>query len=365
MSTPYLRRHANGVWYIHWTEGRVGKRESTGSKDEAQARITLATFILEGGRKDGVVGADLTLADVWAAYHEKHLAVKAAALYSADMAWNQLRPYFGAMPATALNQDTVDEYVRRRTKGLLGRRVKPQTVAKELTYMRAAVAFCADPRRGIIASECAQRLTLPEQGPRRDRWLRPNEVQQLLAGARSFYAGSDRLGRGERFIWLALETAGREQALLDLTWDRIDFHTNTIQLAVPNRRATKKRRAAVPISKALRPLLERAYEERINDLVLDNGVAIWPTIQSIAIHAGLAPKQEIATGKKPKATGISPHVFRHTSATAMVRGRVPIPLVAQILGNSVKMVTDVYGHWAKEDLQDAVDTISYGSALAK
>lgn len=357
-SMPYLKQHANGTWYIHWTENRVGKRESTGLKDEAEARRTYAEWILDRESEHAETrGAHLTLADVWKHYFEKHVAVKSADTYGAELAWKQMKPYFGDLPATGLTQDAADDYVRRRTSGKLGRKVKPQTVAKELTYLRAAVAFCADPRRKVIAPECSHKLTLPEQGPRRDRWLRPNEVQQLLAGARSFY-GDGRLGRGERFIWLALETAGREQALLDLTWDRVDFQTNTIQLDAPHRRKTKKRRAAVPISKALRPILERAYRERIGDRVLDNGGAIWPTIQSIVIHAGLAPKQEIATSKKPKATGISPHVFRHTSATAMVRKRVPIPLVAQILGNSVKMVTDVYGHWAKEDLQDAVDVIS-------
>ena len=170
-----------------------------------------------------------------------------------------------------------------------------------------------------------------------------------------------RLSRGERFLWLALETAGRKQALLDLTWDRVDVETNMIDLDVPGRRRTKKRRAFLPISKALRPVLERAFDERGNDRVLDNGGAVWAAIQHIVVEAGLAGKRKpLKRGQKPKATGISPHVLRHTAATHMARRKVPLYLIAAILGNSVKMVTDVYAKYAKDDLQEAVDTISGG-----
>ncbi len=230
--------------------------------------------------------------------------------------------------------------------------------------MRSAVAFCADPRRKLIPAECSYKLTLPEQGAPRDRWLRPEEISQILDGARSFYAPPadsarpDKLGRGEIFIWLALYTAGREQALLDLTWGNVDFDANVVHLDKRGRRRTKKGRASVPIAKELRPVLERAYRERVNDRVLMNGGAIWATIQLIVMHAGLAPKQKIATSKKPKATGISPHVFRHTAATLMARRRVPMYQIAAILGNSVAMVQKVYAKHAKEDLQAAVDLIS-------
>jgi hypothetical protein len=44
----------------------------------------------------------------------------------------------------------------------------------------------------------------------------------------------------------------------------------------------------------------------------------------------------------------------------MVRRGVPIYLVAEILGNTAKMIAEVYGHHAKEDLQAAVDKISGG-----
>ena len=153
---------------------------------------------------------------------------------------------------------------------------------------------------------------------------------------------------------MALETAGRKQALLDLTWDRVDFETGVIHLALPGLKQTKKRRASVPISAALRPVLERAYAEREGDLVLDHGGDVWAAVQSVVRRAGLAP----AAARAAKATGISPHVFRHTAATHMARRGVPLWLIAKVLGNSLAVVERSYAKHAPDDLRGAVDVIS-------
>ncbi|TIU53539.1 MAG: site-specific integrase, partial [Mesorhizobium sp.] len=104
-----------------------------------------------------------------------------------------------------------------------------------------------------------------------------------------------------------------------------------------------------------------AYDERLSDggKVLDNSSGVWVIVQRIVIEAKLAEPKKSKRGR-PYATGISPHVFRHTAATHMVRRGVPIYIVAAVLGNSVKMIAEVYGHHAKDDLQAAVDTISGG-----
>lgn len=363
-STPYLKRADNGVWYVHWTENRIGKRLSSGTKDEIAARTFLAQVIVANGEvatKGLAARTAMTLADVWKVYDEKHVRVKLASQDTAIQVWRQLEPHFGAMPASGLTQDAVDGYLTKRTSGKLGRKVKPQTVLKELAYMMAAVKFCADERRGVIPPDYARKLTLPDPGAARTRWLRTEEIQKLMEAAARMRRGK-RMTRGERYLWLALETAGRKQALLDLEWDRVDFETNTIQLDVPGRRKTKKRRPAVPISDALRPVLQRMHKERINDLVLDNKAPVWATIQLIAIEAGLGNGAvKVPHSQKPKSTGISPHVFRHTAATHMVRRGVPLYQVAAILGNSVQMVANVYGHHAKDDLRNAVNTISGGA----
>ena len=54
--------------------------------------------------------------------------------------------------------------------------------------------------------------------------------------------------------------------------------------------------------------------------VLDHGGDVWAAVQSVVRRAGLAPAEARATGQAAKATGISPHVMRHTAATAALKG---------------------------------------------
>lgn len=359
-SAPYLKKDKKGTWYVHWTEKRIGKRVSTRTQDLARAQEFFAAWLTVDENDAAAPGSGLTLADVWDQYLKKHVRARLASDKTACDIWKNLEPHFGKLPADGLTQNEADNYLAKRTSGKLGRCVLPQTVRKEIAYLGAAVRFCADPRRKIIPAEFAHKLTLPEQGEARDRWLRTEEIQRLLDAAARLRDGP-RLSRGERFLWLALETGAREQAILDLTWDRVDFETNTIRYDVPGRKKTKKRRATVPISKALLPVLKRAYDERLSDggKVLDNSSGVWVIVQRIVIEAKLAEPKKSKRGR-PYATGISPHVFRHTAATHMVRRGVPIYIVAAVLGNSVKMIAEVYGHHAKDDLQAAVDTISGG-----
>ena len=355
-SAPYLKKSGTGVWYVHWTEDRVGKRVSTRTKDLAAAKEFLGTWLLM--EREAPAKADHLLSEIWAVYKTKHVSLKVAGLYNADLAWKQMEPHFGHLPVSALTQDVIDKYVTQRRNGRIGRPVKPQTAAKELSYLLAAIKFCADTRRKVIDPVYSTlKFDLPAPGEPRDRWLRTDEMQKLLdAAARLRKDG--RLTRVERFLWLALETAGRKEALLDLDWSRVDFETGMIVLDVPGRRRTKKRRAIVPISAALRPILLRAYEERTGNLVMDHKGAVWAQMQVVVGEAGLGPKQRITRAKKPRATGISPHVLRHTAATHMARRGVSLFKIAKILGNTMAVVEKTYAKHLPGDLAEAVDMIS-------
>lgn len=361
ISTAYLRRADNGVYYVHWTENRIGKRVSTRQKALGEAQKFLGTWLLMDRAAPAPAGVALTIDELWPVYFGKQL--KAGPSETAgEFAWKNLQPHFGPKIVTEVSQMAIDEYVRRRTSGQLGRVSLPQTCRRELQYLMACLRFCSDPKHNqkLFSPSLIEGVNLPEAGEPRDRWLRTPEIQKLLNAAAEMRRG-DRLSRGERFLWLALETAGRKQALLDLTWDRVDFETKVIHLDVPGRKKTSKRRANVPISKSLLPILERAAREATGDLVLDNKGAVWATIQHIVTRAGLAGRRDkVPAGTKPKATGISPHVLRHTAATHMARRGVPLWIIAKILGNTLAMVEKVYAKHAPDDLREAVDMISRG-----
>lgn len=135
-------------------------------------------------------------------------------------------------------------YVAGRAEGRIGRPARSVTIRRELATLIAGLNFCADPRRGapLIDRAAVPAIVLPDAGRPRDRWLRMDEVQRLLDAAAAGRR-SERMSRVERFLWLALFTAARKQAILELTWERVDLEANVIHYDVPGRRQTKKRRA--------------------------------------------------------------------------------------------------------------------------
>ena len=354
MSVPSLAKADNGNWYAFWSENRRSKRKSMGTRDAAVAKARFAQWLLLGGSEDK--GDVIYLvSDLWAVYDDKHVRLKVANPDTHSWSWKNLSPHFGHLTLAQVTE-AVPGYVEARMAGKLGRAAKSATVRKELALLRACFNWCADAkeRKPLFALSDVPGFGLPADSEPRDRWLKRDEIDRLLEAARS----EGRMSRVERFLWLALETAGRKQALLDLTWDRVDFETGVIHLALPGLKQTKKRRASVPISAALRPVLERAYAERDGNLVLDHGGDVWAAVQSVVRRAGLAPAVARTTGQSAKATGISPHVFRHTAATHMARRGVPLWLIAKVLGNSLAVVERSYAKHAPDDLRGAVDMIS-------
>lgn len=353
MSTPTLKKAENGVFYARWSKNGRSLRKSMATKDQAEAQTRFGRWLLTDAVVDATPTA--TIGQLWSVYREKHVE-RTAAPESVDYCWRNLEPVFGNIFPSEVTQNGVDAYVAARIDGDIGRPSKSSTVRKELATLRAGLNWCASAARRpiLLAQSDVPVFELPEDAEPRSRWLTMAEMQKLLKAAVDLRK-EDRLSRGERFLWIALETGARKQAILELTWDRVDFHTGTIHFAVPGVRPTSKRRAAVAISTALRPILMRAFAERNSDFVLDTTHEVWAAVQKIARKAGFGKRRGLA------ATGISPHVLRHTAATHMARAGVPLFAIAKTLGNSVATVEKHYAKWCPGDPASTVDRISGGA----
>jgi integrase len=352
MPTYNLRQHDNGTFYIHWTEGRRSKRESTGQTEEVAAQIYLGEWLKNEAADKGDT-AIYTVADLWDLYFRHHVEKNCVDQASSVTCWGNLKGHFGALTLPEVTRkdkhcvDKVEEYILLRQDGEIGRcPAASGTIRGELVRMRAAFNWHADPKRKTINPADVPVFELPPASARRERWLRADEIRRLMTSAVE-WREDGHLSRIERFLWLALETAARRTAILQLTWDRVDFEIGTIDYRVPGRKVTKKRRVVVPISKTLRPILLRAYEERTGDLVCDSeSHSIWRQVKGVAKHAGVED--------------VSPHVLRHTAATHMLRNGVPIWIVAGILGDTVATVEKTYGHHVPDALASGVEMISGG-----
>lgn len=357
-SFPELKADPDsGFIYIHWTErgarGQRGrsKRESTRTKDVSKAEIYFSEW-LKLRQTGATPGGVLTVADLWSIYHKKHVQVKVVDGGSRhDSAWKNLEPHFGALLPPAIDDDVVDEYKEARIAGDIGEPSGGSTVRVELVYLMACMNWCAHPKRkpSILNRSDVPYIELPPANEPKNRWLTLDEIKRLFATAEQSRPDGV-ITRIERFIWLALHTASRKTAIYELEWNRVDFETNVIDYNVPGRAKTKKRRGIVPISTALRPMLQRMHDERTSELVMGTGSDIQDQLAVLARNADVP--------------NITPHVLRHTSATHMARRGIPLWFIAKVLANTMAMVEKVYAKHCPDDLRGAVEAISGDAAAA-
>lgn len=340
---PTLEQHENGRYYIHWLEGRRTRRVSTGEREVAEAQKFFGRWLLnEAHAAARPEKAVVDFATVWGLYAEEQLPKLVSGENTAGSGRHLLQA-FGDLAISDIEQAHVDRYVRDRRAGRIGRPAKPSTIWLEVGKLKAAVNY-AIKRRKLPASA---RLELDSLSPPevRDRWLRPEEVDRIVAEARRRREG-DRLSRAERFLHIAIETAARRAVIENLQWDQVDLEAGVIHYHRHGDLRSKKRRPSVPISSRLRPILQQAYDEKTTSYVLDTSSDIYHHIERIAKAAGV--------------TGFYPHILRHTAATWMARRGVPLWKIAGILGNTMQMIEQVYAKHSPDGLADAVEHISAG-----
>lgn len=313
---------SNGVWYIYWSENRRSKRQSTGQKDEASADA----FLDEWLKLETAPASVLTCRDIWTMKYPDS-DDKASPVHYPGKA---LMAFFGDKRPCDVSQAMENEYVRKRG-------VAASTIRLELSLLRSSWNNAV--RRRVLSADDIPALDpLPKPSPPRERWLRDDEVENLIKTA------EDYIPRIWAFLHVALETGARRTAISELKWSQVDWETGVIHFLPEGAQQSRKRRASVPISKRLRPILEQLYEDRRDDFVIGAGGPVNDGLKRVAKKAGVR--------------GVSPHVLRHTAATRMARRGVPLWLIAKVLGNTIEQVESVYAKHTPDMLVDAVNAIS-------
>lgn len=260
-----------------------------------------------------------------------------------------LKRHIGDLPVMQIGRQTGRTYTdARRREGPGGaaapHRRKPKalsdgTIIRELGVLRAALAW-AKGERWIPYEPTIARPPAP---PPRDRWLTHAEGRRLLAACDAPHV--------KLFVALALFTAARSGAILDLVWERVDLDDRVINFGAGH---GLKRRAQVPVGDELLPLLRDAAEAA--------------TCQAVVEFRG-APVGSIKTGFKAACRragikNVTPHVLRHTAVTWMVMAGLPAPKVARFAGMSEALVEKTYGHHSPDFLRDASAALSLRSGFS-
>ena len=334
--TARLKLSAAGIWTIHYSEPNANTERGWRSRtiscrttDRAQALQELNQFI----RNEAVLTQQhridrMTIAELIAFYVNNH------ALKKTETAWLSLKPVqagLGHLSPAQLTPDVINAY--RRT-----RKVKDGTMRRELGALTAALNYC----QGHNLITLKPKIDLPPSSPARVLYM--TEAQELTFWEAAMAWDNRRL---KLFVALALETAARAEAIMELTWDRIDFGKLLIDFQVPGRAIVKKRRAVVPISDRLLPVLQWGAQYQKPTALVIGGSALRKTWNSFTRSIDME--------------WVTPHVCRHTWATMAAHDGVSLLQIAQILGDTEETVARNYVHFQPDRLRHVVNRRKYPS----
>lgn len=248
--------------------------------------------------------------------------------------WAVLKEDFAALTAADITKPVCRAYWKKRSD--LGK--APHTIHGELRLLRTILNWAATEKLiDAVASFWIPRMPDP-----RDRHLTRAELTKLLKTAE--------LPHVRLFITLAIATAARKTALLELTWDRVDFKRGLIYLHDPDQERTNKGRAIVPMNGSARAALLEAKVGAVTNYVIE-----WAGKPVGNIKRAVNTTFEKA-GLKEKGDGA--HVLRHSAAVMMAEAGVPMAEIAQYLGHTdVRTTYRIYARFSPEYLAKAAGAL--------
>jgi len=244
-----------------------------------------------------------------------------------------------------LPEQITTEEVRKFIRNGKERGLSNATIRSDLAYLTAALSFAL--QKKMIPS--VPKIEKPPPPRPRERWLTREEARKLIEGAEEFHV--------KLFIALAIATAGRPKHILDLTWERIDFHRRHINLDNPQVDRTSKGRAQVPMN-------DLAYEHlMVAKTAFDAGSDCRHVISYLGKAVKSVRRGIAAASKRAKLKAVTPYVLRHTAGVWMAQANVPLAKIAEYMGHtSLETTRKHYAKYYPDHLRDAAAALEMGDA---
>lgn len=325
MPDDYRLQRYRDKFAIVWDENGRRHRHSLGTADRAAAEAAARSF----WQRRSVGGDYSTVGAVVDAYLVAK--VDMASHHRATTAWKAAKAFWGNLPINRVDDTASIDYRMRRPH------CKPITVRNELAVIRAALNW--GEKRKLIAK--APFIQMPSVPASTVGHLSKAQFRQVLASALAPHV--------KLFLQVAVGTGARTNAILDLTWDRVNFDTKLIELNPRDRVQTSKYRATVPMNDQLRAALMDAKAGAMSDFVIEHG---RERVASI--------KKGFAAACRRAGVKATPHMMRHSAAVWMAEAGTPMGQIARFLGHSDSSITErVYARFSPTFLAGAAEALTW------
>ena len=240
--------------------------------------------------------------------------------------------------------DTADtEDIRGWIEAMMDRGNSASSICRRLSAVRSMYRYAL--ARGLVSHDPAHIVRGPKKSRYLPQFVREDDMDRLLDSAEW---GSDYISTRARTILILLyETGMRASELTSLDDSSVDFTQGEIRVMG---KGNKQR--AIPFGDELRTQLQQYISQRNQE---------WPQRADSALilndrgrritYEQLRKEVMVRLSAIGNLAKRSPHVLRHSFATAMLNNGADLESVQKLLGHSELSTTEIYTHTTFEQLK--------------
>ena len=252
------------------------------------------------------------------------------------------KEFYGNLDSRLSWKSVDSDIIRDWMESMMDKGNNATSINRRLSALRSFYRFAL--ARKLVDKDPVHGVTGPKKGRPLPQFLKENEMDRLL-DAESWTEGFEDV-RDRTIIMTFYETGIRLSELIGLDDSMVDFPNR--QLKVTGKRNKQR---VIPFGEELLATLRDYMKCRAKEVNLQSD-ALFVTAKgqrmtSSQVREGVKRNlSKVCTLKKR-----TPHVLRHTFATAMLNNKAGIESVKKLLGHESLSTTEIYTHTTFEQLK--------------
>ena len=273
--------------------------------------------------------------------YERNMSPRTIRSYSEDL--DDFESFFRNLDGQ-LSWETIDrDIIREWVESMMDRGNSATSVNRRLSSLRSFYRFAL--KRGMVEVNPASLVKGPKKAKPLPQFVKEGEMNRLIDDDRLWGESyEDALAR--TIIIMFYETGIRLSELVGLDDADVDLANRTVKVT-----GKRNKQRIVPLGDELASELSQYVEKRDSQVVRTTSGMFLDKKGKRVSHEKVGKMVKESLSKVTTMKKRSPHVLRHSYATAMLNNGAGLESVKKLLGHQSLSTTEIYTHTTFEQLK--------------